>query len=92
MSLVDIRVDNRDICPEFDHRDEIPIRGILDSAHTVLLPTTLTGRERRTFTLSWTNATEGQAYLIEQAFIAVGRVGSVNYIPPDDTSIVECRI
>jgi len=92
MSLVDLRVDNLDICPEFDHTDETQISGILDDAESVILPTLLTGRTLRTFDLTWANASEGKAYLVQRAYEAVGRVGSVNYIPPDGTAIVECRM
>jgi hypothetical protein len=92
MGTIDLSVDNLGPCPEFEHGDDTMIRGLMDSASASSIPIGLGHRQRRSFRLNWDRATEGQIELLKIAFGAAGSSKRVNYIPPDETEIVECYL
>jgi hypothetical protein len=91
MATRHLRVATRGVCSSFPHEQHDDLRVVGEPDAPVILRKRLGSRGRRRFTLSWDMATAGQAWELRQLFQAVGTVGSMNYVPPDETAIVEVR-
>lgn len=92
MAFLNLKVDNAGVCPEFDFLIEDDIDTITsDDTSPVLGVARVAVAEPRRFGLRWDQGTEGQHQLVKRLFTQAGKVQPMNYIPPDETAIVEVR-
>lgn len=91
MAIKHLKVTGRGPCPEFPHEHSDELRNVGDHDTRVILRERFGFRERRTFILRWDTATEGQAWELKTLFQSVGTVRAMNYVPPNETAIVEVR-
>lgn len=92
MALLNLKVDNAGVCPEFDFLIEDDIDTVTsDEGSAVFGVARVAVAEPRRFGLRWELGTEGQYQLVKRLFAQAGKVRPMNYIPPDETAIVEVR-
>lgn len=91
MAVLHLKVENRGVCSEFPHEASTELRAAGDEDATVILRSRIGERERRRFRLQWERATPGQKYEVESLFKAAGTTQKMNYVPPNETAIVEVR-
>lgn len=91
MALLHLRTAHRGVCPAFPHEAGDTVLVFGDADQQVVMRTRLGARAPRTFRLEWRNASAGAQYELDRLFRAAGGVKAMNYVPPDETAIVEVR-
>lgn len=91
MATLHLKVQNRGVCPEFTHEVTNELRAVGDMDAKVLMRSRLGDRQRRRFRLEWEDGNAGQEFEVRTLFQEAGSRKRMNYVPPDETAIVEVR-